>query len=433
MFFDFRSCCGPLLYHLLLRDFADASVFASGCGLRCYWLHFDSASSLSQASLKSFVLPKVLFIIKSTYGVVVVGGKLFDWSIVFNSYIEFFLTMHQRKHLWTAIAILLALTMLSSTNNTLFAYAQETPFSIIWITDTQHLAENNPQLNNNLTQWIVENNQTYNIKMVIHTGDLVQDEGNMTQWQNANQSMSTLLDNGVPYTWNAGNHDYNKTCWIANQYTAFNPETLAAKQYWIDTKFDGMNNAVLFNASGWEWLIVTVAYNANDTVFAWANSILDQHPDAHAIVATHAYLNKRGGYDEWAINLTKTVLDTHPNVFLTLSGHYYPTQGNRTQVGGRDELLFNQQDAYSELGAASARILTLDTAEGTIKVQTYSIHLSQFVDGANNSFTLHSTFRNDPAPINESSSIWVAATLGVVAVVVVLGAILVVRCKGKLR
>jgi hypothetical protein len=335
------------------------------------------------------------------------------------------------KHLYTATTILLALTVLASTNNALFACAQETPFSIIWITDTQHLAENNPQLNDNLTQWIVGNSQTYNVKMVIHTGDLVQDEGNLTQWQNANQSMGILLDNDVPYTWNAGNHDYNKTCWIANQYVAFNPAVFADEPYWVGTEFDGMNNAALFNASGQEWLVVSIAYNANATVFTWANRILDQHPDAHAIVATHAYLNKRGGYDEWAVNLTKSVLDTHPNVFLTLSGHYYPTQGNRTQVGGRDELLFNKQDECGELGAASARILTFNTAEGTIKVQTYSIYLNQFVDDGNNSFTLPSSFRNDPVSINDVPLVWVAAAVGVVALVV-LGAILVVRCKGKL-
>jgi hypothetical protein len=339
--------------------------------------------------------------------------------------------MHQRKRLWTAIALLLTLTILVSAHSVNFASAQETIFSIIWITDTQHLAENNSQLNDNLTQWIVENNQTYNIKMVIHTGDLVQDEGNRTQWKNANQSMGILLDNGLPYTWNAGNHDYNKTCWIANQYVAFNPAILVTKPYWVATEFDGMNNAVLFNASGSEWLVVNIAYNANDTVFGWANNILDQYPEAHAIVAAHAYLNKRGGYDEWAVNLTKTVLDTHPNVFLTLSGHYYPTQGNRTQVGGRDELLFNQQDEYGDLGAASARILTFDAQAGTIEVRTYSIYLNQFVDDANNSFTLHSSFRNDSVVSDVLPEIWGVTVVGIV-VVVGLGAVLVFRHKNKL-
>ena len=43
--FYFRSCCGPLLYHLLLRGLAETSVLATACGLSCYWLHNDSASS----------------------------------------------------------------------------------------------------------------------------------------------------------------------------------------------------------------------------------------------------------------------------------------------------------------------------------------------------------------------------------------------------
>jgi hypothetical protein len=43
-------------------------------------------------------------------------------------------------------------------------------------------------------------------------------------------------------------------------------------------------------------------------------------------------------------------------------------------------------DAQDDVGAASARILTFDTAKGTIEVQTYSIYANQFlVDHDNNS------------------------------------------------
>ncbi len=47
--------------------------------------------------------------------------------------------------------------------------------------------------------------------MVIHTGDIVNDEANQTEWANANESMSMLLNNGIPYCWDAGNHDYDST------------------------------------------------------------------------------------------------------------------------------------------------------------------------------------------------------------------------------
>lgn len=90
-------------------------------------------------------------------------------------------------------------------------------FSVIWITDTQYLSQMYPSYFDALCRWIVNNVQKYNVKMVIHTGDLVDTEGNQTQWEAANHSMSLLLDAGIPYCWNAGNHDFNETCWIGNQ------------------------------------------------------------------------------------------------------------------------------------------------------------------------------------------------------------------------
>lgn len=280
--------------------------------------------------------------------------------------------------------------------------AQATPtlnetekFSIVWITDTQYLSESNAIYNDQLCRWIVENKNVYNVKMVVHTGDLVNDEGNRTQWLNANQSMGILLDNGIPYCWNVGNHDYNRSYWIGNQYTAFNPESLAAKPYWVSTKDDGMNNAAIFDILGWECLIVCIADYANESALDWARGVLDANPQAHAIVATHAYLNKQCKYDEWATNLKNTVLDKHANVFLTLNGHYHPTSGNRTRVGDRHELLFNQQDAYNRYGAACARILMVNVAEGTIDAQTFSVYLNKFLDDSNNDFILDTSFYND--------------------------------------
>jgi len=296
------------------------------------------------------------------------------------------------KPIWTSTAILLALVLLALPNTDLLASAQETHFSLIWITDTQYLAENNPSYNDALSRWIITNNQTYNIKMVIHTGDLVNDEGNKTQWQNANQSMGILLDNGIPYTWCAGNHDYNGSIYIGNQYAAFNPHIMANKSYWLSSVDTGMSNAVFFNVSGREYLIISIAYNANDTTLTWANNILDAYPQAYAIVVTHAYLDKQGRYTGWGENLKDTVLDKHANVFLTLSGHYYPTQGYRAKSGDRHELLFNQQDAYDKLGAASARVLTFDVGGDLIKVQTYSVLSGRFLEGPENSFVLDSCF-----------------------------------------
>jgi hypothetical protein len=117
-------------------------------------------------------------------------------------------------------------------------------FSIIWITDTQYLSESYPKYFDSLCRWIVDNSGTYNVKMVVHTGDLVEDEWNRTHWENANNSMSILMNYDVPYCWNAGNHDYNVSYWIGNQYIAFNPDVMAEKPYWIGDEASGQSTAV---------------------------------------------------------------------------------------------------------------------------------------------------------------------------------------------
>jgi hypothetical protein len=272
-------------------------------------------------------------------------------------------------------------------------------FSVIWITDTQYLSEKYPTYFDALCRWIVNNAEAYNVKMVVHTGDLVDTEGNLTQWANANNSMGLLLDAGIPYCWDAGNHDYNATCWIGNRFTAFNTTVMEQEPYWVSSDFNGQNTAAHFNVSGWDFLFVNVAYNANDSVLSWANNLLDSNPQSYAVVATHFYVNRTGGYESWATNFRSKVLDTHPNVFLTLSGHVYPLaySGLRTQVGGRNELVFNRQDKDGEMGGASLRILTFNTENGTIGVKTYVLYANQFLSDSNNQFTLSTTFRNDAA------------------------------------
>jgi len=188
--------------------------------------------------------------------------------------------------------------------------------------------------------------------------------------------------------------------------------------WWISSDSNGMSTAVHFNVSDWNCLIINIAYNANDTTLDWANSILDANPQSHAIIATHAYLDRQNLYDTWALNLQEKVLDTHANVFLTLSGHYYPTPGSHVRVGERDELLFNQQDANGQLGAACARVLTFDVEKGALTVQTFSLLSNQFLGDVNNNFTLNMSFRNNSLGREEFPYLVVVLAVCVVCVLV---------------
>ncbi len=330
------------------------------------------------------------------------------------------------------LTVLLTVSFAAAVSPACFAHAEaNSSFSIVWITDTQYLSESYPTYFNNLCQWIVNNKDAYNVQMVIHTGDIINDDANLTEWANANESMSILLNNDVPYCWDAGNHDYDSSCWVGNQFTAFNPQAMQSKPYWVSDDFEGMNTAVHFDVNGWDCLIINIAYHANDSVLAWANNLLNAYPQSHAIVATHAFINQQCNYDSWALNFKKTVLDTHSNVFLTLNGHYHPAAGNRTEVGGRYELLYNQQDSKNETGADSARILTFNTDKGTIDAQTYNQLTNQFLQDPTDNFTLTTNFRNSSAVGNVPE--FPASTFLVILVSASTFSIVVISKKTKMK
>ncbi|MFA5364161.1 MAG: metallophosphoesterase [Candidatus Bathyarchaeia archaeon] len=323
-----------------------------------------------------------------------------------------------------------------SVSPSLYAMPSGANFSVIWITDTQYLSESYPTYYDSLCRWIVNHAEQYKLKMVIHTGDIIEDEGNRTQWENANRSMSILLDADVPYCWNAGNHDYNSTCWIGDQYHAFNPEVLEYKPYWIGDVVDGQNTAVQFSVDNWTFLVLNIEYEASSEVLDWANNLLDSYPESHAIVGAHSYLNTTAGYSvrgtaaaKWPLDFKANVLDTHGNVFLTLSAHHHPASGSRTKVGDRDELMFNRQDDNEQLGAASLRILSFDLVAGKIYVQTYVLYANYFLDDQNNQFTLTTQFYNYDLPVEEPdfTDFWAVAVLGAVVFIVVVVLILVYR------
>lgn len=170
----------------------------------------------------------------------------------------------------------------------------------------------------------------------------------------------------------------------------------------MDSEFDGQNTAIEVSISGWDLLVVNLQNLANGTALEWSDSILNAHPDSHAVVATHAFLNNLGKYtyqmsgqdDSWAASLNATVLQTHPNVFLTLSAHFNTDNGRQNRVGDRVDLMFDRQDQDGSLGGASLRILTFDTADDVIDVKTFVLYANTFLTDTHDQFTVDTSFYN---------------------------------------
>jgi len=305
----------------------------------------------------------------------------------------------------------------------LAAYPAPGSFTVFWITDTQFLAESNPGLYKQMNNWIVSNWGEYNGKLVIHTGDMVQTGDVQQEWQNAHEAHKVFLENKIPYTWCAGNHDDftqddPSNGWSGNLWApAFDPVQIKplVNSYgytkWVDHYRAGMNTALAFNANGLNFLVVNLEWNAPPEVLTWLEGILDNPAYAgyNAIVAPHAYIDAYGDYDDarWGSTLSNFVnglipiLDSHPNVFLTLNGHFASDSGYNTPtpVNGRNELMFDRQDCTDDpgdpvgrgvddtpsttsdgakVGGATVTILNFDTANNKIRVSTYDVYTGQW-------------------------------------------------------
>ena len=304
-------------------------------------------------------------------------------------------------------------------------------FSIMQISDTQFLSAFYPQLFNDTASWIVNNSANYNLKMVVHTGDIVDNingtSGSFSdpvQWKTANAAMRSLFEAGIPYCWDAGNHDQipwndaNGT-WLGSSYSAFNASNMRSKLYWVGDFFDSKNTAVRFSYNGFDFLIINIEYMATNSTINWMKNLLDNYRGSNVIIAAHTYLNKAGGYGfssaglpgevAWCTNL-KTILDGYPKVFLTLSGHDPTGTANRTRLGNREEIFFDRQGVNNQTGAAAIRIYTFNLTSNNVQTLTFAYNITSnswgWLTDAYNKFSFNIALnRNDWALVNNGRAV----------------------------
>ena len=273
-----------------------------------------------------------------------------------------------------------------------------------------------------MNNWIVENWTRFNGKMVIHTGDVVQTGPSEKEWPNADEAMSILLANKIPYTWCAGNHDDfvngdATSGWKGNVWTSsLDPSAVSAQvnglpyAHWVGDYHEGMNTAVSFTANGLDFLVVNIEWNAQPDVLQWVGGILDEpaYANHHVILAPHAYVDSFGSLDDprWGAQLadflaalTKLIDEHSSNVFLTLNGHFSTESGYNTPqpINNRNQLMFDRQDCADapddqtgrgidnppqndtdKVGGATVTVLTFDTINNRIRARSYDAYLGKW-------------------------------------------------------
>ncbi|MBW1811048.1 MAG: metallophosphoesterase [Deltaproteobacteria bacterium] len=213
-------------------------------------------------------------------------------------------------------------------------------FSIILIPDTQYytdrMSDNADNTYYKQMQWIVDKQDEFNIKFVIHLGDIT-NHNLVAEWNIADQAHAILDSADVPYSVVPGNHDYFPQDPFLKSQTKFNdyfgPERFQGRP-WYGGSYGSRNdnNYTLFEIGPMKFLVLSVEYAPSKNALCWANNLISSFPDRRVIIATHCYLTHNGNYamscaDYYDIpggsglTVWDELASRHSNVFMVVCGH----------------------------------------------------------------------------------------------------------------
>lgn len=292
--------------------------------------------------------------------------------------------------------------------------------TLVLLPDTQTYAEKYPEVLQAQIDYLVR--EAANIDMVLQQGDLTQNN-NEREWQEVKDAF-TKLDGKLPYAILPGNHDMGsvpgkfadvRNTTLYNQYFPIaHMSTLPNFGGAFENKMD--NTWYTLGKGKWKWLVVNLEFGPRDTVLQWANNVIKLHPTHTVIVNTHAYLysdsTRQNDKDYWraqgygigkdtganAVNdgeqIWQKLVKRNPNIRFVFSGHVLNT-GVGTLVSINDagypvyQMLANYQEGVRgsvKGGNGWLRILQIDMKKKTLRVQTYSPYINEYMNNEAHNF-----------------------------------------------
>ncbi len=313
------------------------------------------------------------------------------------------------------------------------ADAKDGEFTIVHIGDQQVATDFIYGLYPKMTEWIVANKDRLNIKSVINTGDLVNNEETQSQWNDAVNGTNKLIDAKIPYIFAIGNHEYpasgtkqrdpsklNAEFPISTYFTQGEEDDTTQIIYSYPnteklTSVEALTNESIENAvyvqtiNGKTYIYFAFEVQPRDIVVDWANIVMPkieaEYPDATTIVGTHHYLTAQGKIDTTLGCFTEAhrtecnspaefydnFVKKYKSISLVLNGHVASDIATRTDIGvnGNKIVSIMNDPSYEGDGGQGVMLLLRYKADGTVKAEYYSPLLDAYYK-ANSQFEFDS-------------------------------------------
>jgi hypothetical protein len=267
-------------------------------------------------------------------------------------------------------------------------------WTLVVLPDTQAFSWLYPDLFRGQTSWIVTNKDRYNIKYVLHEGDIV-DHNLPNEWANGQSAMS-ILDGVVPYAMAVGNHDYgegpdgpfiNRGTYLTNYFPATNFMTWPTFGGLMDSN-TLCNSYHLFSAGGVDWLILSLEYSPRDSTLAWANQVASNYPSRRIILLTHDYLNYGDTRDLCGENIWRKLVNIQTNFTMETNGHVVDGDavGYLKSTNQFGDVVHQMLVNYQGQAGNYLRILEFLPDGKTVQVKAYSPSTGTYKTDSQNQF-----------------------------------------------
>jgi len=277
----------------------------------------------------------------------------------------------------------------------------EDGYTMVILPDTQISNAHYPENFVKLYDWIIDNEETLNIKYVMGIGDIVDTyaagEKRTAEWQRAKEQFDRLTEAGIPWSAIMGNHDVVGGSVGKNDSTDFNtyfPISEISEYSWfggsmLSTESD--NAFYKITVGDTKYIIIGLDVEPSDAQLEWANQVCYNNPDSKIIVTTHEYLNDGATYlttgysgRNQGIDVWEKLVSKHENIIMAFGGHVaapdiqvkedYGVNGNKVI----NALIDSQAFDYSEHSLVALLKFSADGSEVTLNY--YSVTGQCFMD-----------------------------------------------------
>ncbi|MBI5531168.1 MAG: metallophosphoesterase [Deltaproteobacteria bacterium] len=276
-------------------------------------------------------------------------------------------------------------------------------FAIVVLPDTQLYSQSHPTYFTKQTQFARSNLAKYNIRAVLHNGDIVNKSSEPTykqQWTNAVNAMKILepkiadFPDGIPYLLAVGNHDQDpgKTHGATTEFNDhFGVDRFAGRAYY-GGHYGSTNDEkwITFSAGDRDFVALSLSYDEDPDapIIAWARSVFLQRPSSFGIFDAHSILNTGKGWtDQGAVYFN--AFKTTPSVQILTCGHIHGETRRTDTVSNRE--LHTMLADFQKLengGNGWLRLWLFSPAKNELHVRTHSPVLNSWQTDSQSDFKL---------------------------------------------